>query len=172
MRRRAVLVGSVVVVAGLSVLTVCRWSDHRRHQQIAVTMREMTTLRVALEAFAQEHAGLYPSPPPNAPARIPSYTETTEAFPKCPDLEPLTTEWLQPAIHEYYSFGPGPLLDAWGTPLICSVSRDRKRYMLVSLGSDRARDQTCAYVWPSREAWHDLIVVDETFVSAPDEFEH
>jgi len=37
----------------------------------------------------------------------------------------------------------------------------------VSRGRDGAPDAQCSYIWPESESWHDIVMVDGSYVSAP-----
>lgn len=63
--------------------------------------------------------------------------------------------------------------DAWGHPLLCGLSKDRRSFTLLSTGSDGKVDRAWRYSWPAEETTRDVVFCDEqNFASAPSGLTH
>ncbi len=167
--RRTALLAVALVLAALLALRIA-WVK-REHRKVAYTVSEIYSLGVAL-GQASMNASTYPLPP--APARLafPSRQAAIAALPGCPPYPRVSAEWTHPFVRPFYTTRAVPLRDGWGNPLLCSVSSDGQHYIIVSLGSDGQRDTSCSFVWPETESWHDIVLIDGSYVSAPSGWTH
>jgi len=146
------------------------WVRRERHR-MGFTVREMRRLSLAFQEYSGSLA-MYPPPPITAQSAPVSWEAAKAALPECPPRPEVPVSWAHPYVRSIFSTSPVPFLDGWGHPIFASASADRKHYSIVSLGSDGQRDVSCAYVWPLRESWRDLILIDGSFVSAPESWTH
>ena len=169
-RRRMAITGAILILAVATALIVPRWRAARNRRRIWQTMSDIYSLGAALNQFAMANAGLFPSPAPIDPdvvswqALMPDHLSNA-TYPT------RGAEWLRPHLQRFFN-RPMPTKDAWGGPILAAVSRDRRVYTLVSLGSDGKKDASVMYAYPPAEPWHDLIFLDGSFISAPDGVTH
>jgi hypothetical protein len=139
-----------------------------------------------LEAYANDH-GLLPPPPvaykpwAGYPATI--WTGyTVLPLPSKPwPIHPLRKvenlkELLAPQISKLYSDigypAELPTTDYWGNPLYYDITANRKSFIVISLGTDKASDSNLIYHFPCNENWRDIAYTDLVFLSTPEGIVH
>jgi hypothetical protein len=160
---------SVIAAAGVAyLLPKIRVASARR--MISATVSDVYSLRAALNQYAAENGGLYPPPSAGDPD-VKSWDIVMVRRESAPTYPVRSVAWLRPYLQRFFN-RPMPETDAWGHPVLAAVSWDRRSYTLASLGSDGQRDTLVHYSWPVVETWHDLIFLDDSFISAPEGFAH
>jgi hypothetical protein len=132
------------------------------------SMSDIRAAGVALEAFAQDHGGLFPL--------------ASEGDPGEPLLEPSRFEWGQPCawplrasagldeiafLLEPRYISSLPRRDAWGNPLLYGTSQDLRSYAIVSRGRNGLVERCQCFTW--REDG-DLVYSDGSFRSFTEGF--
>jgi hypothetical protein len=60
-----------------------------------------------------------------------------------------------------------PTKDHWDNPLYFDISKDRKHFIIMSLGSDGLPDENLVYWFPASETFRDIACFDLVFLSSP-----
>jgi hypothetical protein len=163
-----IAVSAVIIGVGLRLAHQLRRAQARR--AILSTMAEMHGIRAALNAYAEEHHGAFP-PPATGDPDVPSWDDVMIRHTAHVTYPKRSVKRLEVYLRPYFS-RPMPETDTWGRPILAAISRDRRSYVLVSAGSDGRLEASVQDGWPASETWHDLVVLDGTFISAPEGVTH
>ncbi|MCI0443631.1 hypothetical protein L0244_38205 [bacterium] len=125
----------------------------------------------SLLMYSIDHGDLLPEPP------VP-----TESFAQYPDSQNYTSRprlpnpWPKHKNREVTQqervlgskyVANMPTTDYLGNPLYFDISKDRKHFIVMSLGSDGLPDSEFLYWYPPSETWRDIACYDLVFLSSP-----
>ncbi|MFW6156963.1 MAG: type II secretion system major pseudopilin GspG [Armatimonadota bacterium] len=112
------------IAAGFALMVAWRFVGDPLREARAVTVNRVKTVMAALERYAIDNAGVFPST-----------DQGLEALVQKPDGEDAPARWNGPYVED-----PDVLIDAWGAPLhYVSPVADQEPYHLWSSGADRAQ---------------------------------
>jgi hypothetical protein len=165
--------------------TIVSWNKFGREP---VSTSRVKTVGDALQAYGNDH-GLLP-PPPITSKPWAGYPEviwkgyTVLPLPSKPwpihhlreveNLKGLLAPQIS-KLHSDINFNyPAelPTTDYWGNPLYYDITADRKSFIVISIGSDRAADSVLVYHFRPNETWRDIAYTDLVFLSTPEGIVH
>ncbi len=170
MKRHTVI---AIAVAALAAGLAFAYAQYRAAQtrRIVRSARCCLEIGLALEAYAVDHQGQGPEVlaaiAPLQPA--PMSSAGNRQMPTWPPHTPVV--FLRPYLVPRY-ISSMPDTDAWGHPLLFSLSPDRHRYVVASLGSNASPEPRIAFAWPRHQVWRDIVFADGSFLSLADGFTH
>lgn len=139
--------------------------------QARSTLVRIRKISNALEVYREEN-GTYPESPLPEESLSPfeqSYLhETLPARPPFPwPVHPKrrVSELQDVLVPKYVSELPNE--DWWGNPLYFDITKDRKHYLIMSLGSDGKPDPDFTSSWDISDTHYDIVLYDAFFVSLP-----